>query len=72
MKKLSQKEIKAIIKLERAFLNLPKTLKIYVVDASVVVCKIGVSSDEICEEVGYANPTVMLTDLHDDMDYGRQ
>ena len=72
MKKLSQKEIKSIERLRVAFDKLPKTLIVYVVDADVVVCKMGVSNYDICEEIGRVYPTNSLNDVHDDMDFGRE
>ena len=72
MKILTVIEKKAITRLKKAFDMLPNTLRVYVVDSSVFVCKLGVPSSDICERVGDgAFATNMLEDVHDDMDCGR-
>ena len=73
VKELSKKEIRAIERLRKAFDALPKTLLVYVLDDTVVLCKIGspanLGSDIIVSGVIATN---MLEDVHDDMDFGRK
>ena len=68
---LTKIEIKAVDRLRRAFGSLPKTLNVYVVDDGVLVCKIAVPSADICEQVGFANPGAVLTDIHDRVHCGQ-
>ena len=70
MDELTLQEQKAITRLRKAFDALSKTLVAYVIDDNVVICKRGVSANEICEHVGIANPTNMITDIHDDLGFG--
>ena len=64
---LTSNEIQAIKRLMTAFEKMPETLNIYVVDADVIVCKKGVSSEDISLTVGRAKDVgAMLTDIHDD------
>lgn len=69
---LTDNEEKAVHALKRAWSKLPATLRVYVVDDGVMVCKKGVSSNDVCELIGSnAHPCAYLTDLHDDNDFGR-
>jgi hypothetical protein len=69
---LTQEEKKAIKRLRRAFDALPDTLIVYVVDDCACVCKRGVPSSEIDEDIATGlNPTNMLTDAHDDHGNGQ-
>lgn len=68
---LTKEEDKAIRALKRAFDRLPDTLIVYVVDDVATVCKKGVPSERIDVQVGkHLSPTNMLTDAHDDFEYG--
>ena len=72
MIELTAKEEAAITKLEKAISNLPDTLIKYVLDDTMYICKRGVSCNDIGVAVGHwFYATNMLTDLHDDMDMGR-
>jgi len=71
MKNLTQKETKAIDRLSKAFKSMPNSLKIYVIDDTVIVCKKGVSSYEVNEAIHCpVFPGSMLTDIHDDFNFG--
>lgn len=65
-------EEEAIKRLKEAFDGMPKTLRIYAIDKNVCVCKKGISCDVFSEDV-YNNidPGAVLSDVHDDMDFGR-
>ena len=71
MKGFTQRELRAIGRVKRALDALPATLKVYVVDYAVIVCKLGVPCSDASEVVGAALPTVSLEYLHDEQDYGR-
>ena len=72
MKKyLTQRETRAIGRVKRALDALPATLRVYVVDSPVTVCKLGAPCYDVGEVVGAAQPTVSLEYLHDEQDYGR-
>ncbi|GBG14865.1 uncharacterized protein NMK_2466 [Novimethylophilus kurashikiensis] len=58
-------EGKAIRRLKSALSKMPSTLKVYVVDDSVFVCKVGVSSFELAEFAGtIETPCSVLSDVH--------
>lgn len=70
---LTKEERGAISSLRRLAKRWPETLNLYVLDGDYLyVCKKGVPSDEICEEVHFGvSPGCVLTDMHDDMDNGQ-
>lgn len=71
MNNLTREERLAINRLKKALTTLPSSLIVYVIDDSAVVCKRGVPSEDIAEDVGRSiRPGLVLTDIHDDMDYG--
>lgn len=67
---VTRNEERAIDSLQMAFDNLPKSLKVYVLDANVIVCKIGEPIEMCAEHVGTAFPTNMLPDVHCFPNYG--
>lgn len=70
--RFTKKEVLALNRLRKTLESIPNNLCVYIVDAEIVICKVGVPSVEIQESVGFAdNAGVMLTDLHDDHNYGK-
>ena len=70
---LTKPEKLAIRRLRAAFTALPRTLRVYVIDDSAGVCKLGVPSTDVYEHVAWGlRPGCVLTDLHDDMDNGQE
>lgn len=65
------REDRAIERLMRALKGFPVSLRIYVVDSSVVVCKRGVPSRDLSFTVGQIRDAgASLTDMHDDHNNG--
>ncbi len=72
MNELTKSEKMKIWRLKDAIRRLPPDLKIYVVDGSACICKVGVSSSEICEGIGDGlRECCVLADMHDDMNNGQ-
>jgi len=70
---LTLAEQRWINRLRRVFDSQPENLVVYVLDDSAIVCKLGVSCNDIGETVGRGlRPTNMLGDIHDDMDFGQR
>jgi hypothetical protein len=62
----------AIFHLRAALRKMPASLRCYITDSSIVVCKVGVPSSEVAEEAGgQIFCGSVLTDLHDQFDNGR-
>lgn len=65
----TREERLAIGRLRRALAGLPRSVRLYVTDCSVIACKQGVSSYDLSEGVGGSvHCGCILTDLHDDDD----
>jgi len=63
---LTPMEEAAVKRLRRAMKNWPDSLVLYAVDDSIWVCKLGVSSADVCETLPLKiNATNMLHDAHD-------
>lgn len=62
---LTAEEKAAIRRLKKALAGMPDSLRIYVVDTSVTVCKDGVPSADFAEHVGDVTTScAVLTDVH--------
>jgi hypothetical protein len=71
-KELTKKEKQWISRAKRLMREKPETLRIYDTDSGMCVCKAGVSSNDIQEDLGASCFFgAYLTDLHDDSDFGR-
>lgn len=71
MKLLTAAENKYIEDVRRILKRKPKSLLFYVCDDTVIICKSGISSDDVSATVGRNfSPCAVLTDAHDDNGYG--
>ncbi len=72
MKDLTKEELNWTRRIQRAFNCKPHSLLLYVTDYEIVICKRGVSSEDISNTI--AGSTIgcgcVLTDMHDDMGNG--
>lgn len=68
----TKEEMSAIKSLKRAFKKCPNTLRLYGVDRSLSICKVGVSSDALLESIIECglNSGIGLSDMHDDNNNG--
>lgn len=70
--KITVPEARAIRALRKALSGIPETLRLYVTDSKVLVCKLGYPSSEVSINVGgTVNCGNVLTDMHDDFNNGR-
>lgn len=70
----TKEEETALRALRRALLKVKDCNQIclYVVDDWVTACKLGIPSDDLSQVIGHGlNPGCVLTDMHDDEDFGR-
>jgi len=73
MKDFSKKEKEWLKKADTLFKQIPKFLKLYVCDTEIIVCKVGQSADNVIGSIPGSNINCCcaVTDVHDDMDFGR-
>ncbi len=69
---LTPSEQRWVDRVKKTFDSMPPSLKVYVLDDTAIVCKLGVSCNVIGVTVGRRlRPTNMLEDVHDDMSFGQ-
>lgn len=71
MKGFTQRELRAIVRARRALAALPASLRVYGLDSSLIVCKLGTSCQDAFAHVGWVTSVVSLEYAHDEHDYGR-
>lgn len=68
----STKELKWIANANKLFKKIPKTLRLYVCDSDIVICKLGQSVNDVSSSIlgSNINCCTAITDVHDDMGFG--
>jgi len=73
MSDFTAKEKKWIKDADRLFKRIPASLRLYVCDSNIDVCKVGESCDDVSSSIAGSviNCCCVVYDVHDDMDFGR-